>query len=95
MNGVIECNADAQPVGNRHPTLYCFQGFVDDILSPVAAGGTGISGLAKIGQGCQVNIMRPPDAALQHAPAPDGDIVSLGNVVHVFRLCVPAHAGAL
>ena len=68
---------------------------IDQIGRVVATARCHVTGQREVRQGREMNVVRPPDAALEHAAVPDRHAVARREVVHRERGAVAAEATRL
>ena len=66
-----------------------------DVALPIALTRRNVAGQHEIGQGRQRNVVSASDARFQHAAAPDGNTVSLTEIVDTLGFGKSAHAPEL
>src|SRR6266568_8164969 len=87
---------DAGTRGYANRTLRRDRNFrIDDVFIPVAFAGSNITREGEIGKGRECDIVRAADAGFEHAAAPDGDAVTLAEIVDAPRNGVTADTAKL
>src|SRR5215472_13206272 len=88
--------ADSGPRGHANCPLGRYGDFRrDNVFRPVALARRHVARKREIWQSGESNIMRAPDAGLQHPAAPYRDAVLLADVVNAARHCESAHTAKL
>src|SRR5262249_18715763 len=69
-----------------------FDGWLNDVLLPIALAGGDVTGKNEIGEGGERDVVRASDAGFEHAAAPHRDARGLRHVMHTLGFGKATHA---